>query len=73
MATEEQIRKLAYELWEQEGHPEGKDVEHYFRAKKILEDEEAATVIELPAPPSPAQLAPPGKPSLRRGRRRASR
>ncbi len=58
MAREEQIKELAHDIWEKEGHPEGKDVEHYFRAKKVLEEQEAARVIEL-APPLPIpQLAP---------------
>jgi hypothetical protein len=42
MPTEEQIRELAYQMWEQEGRPEGKDVEHYFAAKQRLEEQEAA-------------------------------
>jgi hypothetical protein len=42
MPTEEQIRELAYQMWEQQGRPEGKDVEHYFAAKQILEEQEAA-------------------------------
>ena len=50
----EQIRDLAYAIWEQEGRPEGKHVEHFFRAKQILEEQEAARVIEL-APPAPSQ------------------
>jgi len=37
MATEEQIRALAHSIWEQEGCPEGKHEEHYYRAKQILE------------------------------------
>jgi hypothetical protein len=58
MATEEEIKKLAHEIWEQEGRPEGKDIEHYFRAKKLLEEQEEARIIELaPASPIP-QLAP---------------
>ena len=53
MVTEEQIRELAYLLWEQYGYPEGKDVDHYYRAKQILEEREAAS---LPSnePDSPA-------------------
>ena len=62
MATDEKIRNLAYSIWEKEGRPEGKDVEHYMRAKKIIEQQEALPVIEL-APPSPVvELAPPPKP-----------
>jgi hypothetical protein len=36
--TEEQIREMAYHIWEKEGRPDGKDVEHYFRAKAMLEE-----------------------------------
>jgi hypothetical protein len=54
MATEEQIRELAHSVWKQEGHPEGRDVEHYFRARRLLEEREAARVFEL-APPPPGK------------------
>ena len=74
MATEEQITNLAYKLWEQEGRPEGQHAEHYFRAKQILEEQEAAHVIELAPPPPVIELAPsppivllaPSQPSKRR-------
>ena len=58
MVTEEKIKKLAYTIWEQEGYPEGKDIEHYFRAKKILEEQESARVIELGPPLPIPELAP---------------
>jgi hypothetical protein len=52
MVTDEKIRILAYSIWEQEGCPQGKDVEHYLRAKKIIEQQEALAAIELaPLPP----------------------
>ena len=73
MITEEQIRSLAYTIWEQEGHPHGKDVEHYFRAKKILDEQEAGRVIELAPPPTPKQIepsAPPDKRSIRSRRKK---
>ena len=61
MATEEQIKDLAHAIWEKEGRPEGKHLEHYFRAKQILEAREAADVIVL-GPASPIiQLAAPRK------------
>ncbi|MBI2854516.1 MAG: DUF2934 domain-containing protein [Chloroflexi bacterium] len=34
---EDQVKEIAYSIWEKEGRPEGKDVEHYYRAKAILE------------------------------------
>jgi len=57
--TEEQIKELAHAIWEQEGRPEGKDVEHYFRARQILEEREKARVIELPPPSPTPELSPP--------------
>jgi hypothetical protein len=70
MPTEQQIRALAYSIWEQEGHPPGKDVEHYYRARSILEEQEAAKLTELAAPypkkelgmPTPiTELVPPAR------------
>lgn len=49
MATEEQIRQLAYAIWEKEGRPEGKDLEHYYRAQQILEEQEA---LQAQPPPT---------------------
>jgi hypothetical protein len=63
MVTDEKIRNLAYSIWEKEGHPEGKDVEHYLKAKKILDQQEGMQISEL-APTSPVvQLASQTKPS----------
>jgi hypothetical protein len=60
MGTDEEIRKLAYSIWEQEGRPEGKDVEHYLRAKKIIDAKATQPAIEL-APPAPIVELPPPK------------
>ena len=52
MATEDQIRYLAYDIWEQEGRPEGRDQEYYFRARQMLEKRDAAlSPAEEPVPP----------------------
>ena len=40
MVTEEEIRKLARRIWELERCPDGRDWDHYFRAKRMLEDRE---------------------------------
>jgi hypothetical protein len=64
MPSEEQIRELAYSIWEQEGRPDGKDMDHYMRARQILEAREAekaafktpAVVREsLPSKPLPTR------------------
>jgi hypothetical protein len=60
MVKDEDIKKLAFSIWEEEGRPDGKDVEHYIRAKKILEEREANRIIELaPVPPAVALAQPP--------------
>ena len=42
MPTEEQIRELAYAIWEEERRPVGKDLEHWFAAERMLEEQEVA-------------------------------
>jgi hypothetical protein len=59
MTTEEQIRDLAYAIWEQEGCPEGKREEHYYRAKQILEAKEATSTVNFEQPPPVINLPPP--------------
>jgi hypothetical protein len=74
MATEEEVRKMAYALWEQEGRPEGRDLEFYFRAQPLLEKRKAVVSSATePVPSSPPQ-APAGPIAVRRRRdRRRSR
>lgn len=67
MTTERQVNELAYAIWEEDDRPEGKDIEHYFRAKQILEERQVSFLTELtPSPiststrrPAPPKLAPP--------------
>ena len=61
MATEEQIRILAYSIWEQEGCPEGKKEEHYYRARQILEEQEATSGVSFRQPPPVINLPPPSE------------
>lgn len=44
---EEEIRRIAYEIWEKEGKPAGKDFEHYMRAEQAW-DRRAASLREAP-------------------------
>lgn len=37
MVREEEIKKLARSIWEAEGCPDGRDWDHYFRAKRMPE------------------------------------
>ena len=50
MPTFDEIKVLAYKIWEEEGRPQGMDVEHYLRAKALLEKQEAERIPQLAAP-----------------------
>ncbi|HUJ02145.1 MAG TPA: DUF2934 domain-containing protein [Rhizomicrobium sp.] len=39
MIREEIIRRRSYEIWEREGRPDGRSLEHWLRAKGELEAE----------------------------------
>jgi hypothetical protein len=65
MANEDEIKKLAYKIWEEAGKPEGKDIEHYFRAAKILEEQETTNPILLGASPRPPEISPAPGPQKR--------
>jgi len=49
-AMEEVIRKLAYELWEQAGRPDGRSDEFWFTARIELERREETGDTQLGAP-----------------------
>jgi hypothetical protein len=67
LAREERIRLIAYALWEEEGRPHGRDLEHWQKATQLVEAEasgdpdwlqraEPAAAIE--AVPAPSAEAP---------------
>jgi len=56
MVTEEQVKLLAYSEWEQEGRPEGKHLEHYYRAKQMLEERED-NLVPVTDPVSPSSTS----------------
>jgi hypothetical protein len=52
----ERIRRRAYELWEQEGRPEGRAEEHWSRAEREVQAAGATAGL------NPGSEAPPGTP-----------
>lgn len=46
MEREEQIRQLAYSMWEKEGYPEGRAMEHWLKAETILQSERSETILQ---------------------------
>ncbi len=57
MATEEQIRNYAHQLWEKAGQPEGRDEEFWHAAEVELN-------AESDSPDAPTQSAQPNKTTL---------
>ena len=46
--SEDQIRQKAYELWEADGRPEGRDEDYWFRSAHALQHLEAAKPSKRP-------------------------
>lgn len=46
----EHISRLAHELWEKEGRPEGRDAEHWQAARRLIEASEAEGMTVLSDP-----------------------
>lgn len=59
MPTKEEIEKLAYRLWEEEGMPEGRAVAHYLEAERLLLEREQAAARTRQAAPAPQLTKPP--------------
>jgi hypothetical protein len=55
-ASEEEISARAYEIWEAEGRPEGRDKEHWFRASEL--------VAEAAGKDGPGQVRPAGRETM---------
>jgi hypothetical protein len=53
MDNEQQIRELAYLIWEEEGRPEGKHLEHYFRAEQIILQRQPKVISAKPKASKP--------------------
>lgn len=42
LGRDERIRRRAYEIWARDGHPAGRDVEHWAQAEREVDDEDRA-------------------------------
>jgi DUF2934 family protein len=46
-STPEEIALAAYCLWEQEGRPQGRDVEHWLRAEDVLRQARKHVAVQV--------------------------
>lgn len=59
MQDQDRVRRRAYELWEREGRPEGRDREHWEQARREIKAEGGASAPGQPVP-CPTLAAPDG-------------
>ena len=59
----EEIQRIAYEIWQIEGEPAGRDQEHWDRARRIFERTKAAPGAD-PEPGDPAHAPQPQNPGF---------
>ena len=45
MGREDEIRLIAYEIWEEEGCIDGRDCEHWFRAEVVWEQQQKQQAV----------------------------
>jgi hypothetical protein len=38
MQHDDEVREIAYKIWEEEGYPEGHDREHWFKAEAVWQE-----------------------------------
>ncbi len=69
--SEDQIRERAYRLWLEEGQPQGKDAEHWEKARRLLAREGIEEAVpEFPISPDRGEQPIPKKRRPAAGKRR---
>ncbi|MTJ79831.1 MAG: DUF2934 domain-containing protein [Telmatospirillum sp.] len=64
VSDQDRIRSRAFEIWQAEGCPEGRDVEHWLKAEEEVSSNGRHAAAE-PAP-APAPVKAPRKPAVRK-------
>ena len=63
MGREDEIRVIAYRIWEEEGCCNGRDAEHWFRAVIIWEEDQKKKAVPAGTSRKPKRAASTGKKS----------
>jgi hypothetical protein len=56
VAKEDEIRFIAYNIWEEENCPNGRDCEHWFRAEAIWEEQQKPRPVGTGTKTQPKQV-----------------
>jgi hypothetical protein len=59
MAREDEIKLIAYNLWEEEGCPEGRECEHWYRAEIIWQEQQKPNASIKTSNMEPKQMVKP--------------
>jgi len=70
MSQEEEVRRIAYRIWEEEGRPEGRAFEHWLKAVAIWEQGQRQEASIIQARPLVGEREAQTTPALRRQRER---
>lgn len=74
MGRDDEIRLIAYNLWEYENRPEGRESEHWAKAEALWQEQNARAGQKLEAKPSPkrttARKTTAAKSTVRRARQK---
>jgi hypothetical protein len=72
---EEEIKLIAYRLWEADGCPEGRDVEYYLRAEAAWKEHQAqlAQPAQPATPATPELVSAPPRPAAKKQAARTQR
>jgi hypothetical protein len=41
MHHEQEVRQIAYQIWEEQGHPQGQELEHWLKAEAAWQEKQA--------------------------------
>ncbi len=56
MYSQDKVRLIAYSIWEDEGRPDGRDVEHWCKAESTWQEKQGQMKQVAKAAPSPTHV-----------------
>jgi hypothetical protein len=57
MQHNEEIRLIAYHIWEEQGRPDGRDLEHWLKAEAIWQEKSGPQALPSRTAPAPRVAA----------------
>ncbi len=70
MGREDEVKLIAYRIWEETGCPDGRDCEHWFQAEAVWEKDRAKKPVEESVKPAASTAAAAAPASKKTGKRK---